>query len=98
MKKELSDLLVSYMNKIEKHYNSLKEEEEQLSQRLKRIKEERAYFIQQETRAEQYKVDSETCPICFVNHGISAKFKPISSDNEFDKFKCSHCGYIIDTQ
>ncbi len=98
MKKEIAALLKDQAEAIKHRDRVLDENQNTLEGELNKIKEEREQFKDKLFRATTYNLDSETCPICFIEHGLSAAFKPVPSDTEFDKFKCTHCGYLLEVE
>lgn len=98
MEKELIELLDTYVEEIKHRYRTLDAKQQKVEDELSAIKAECEQFSEKLFRAKSYQVKSKTCPICFVEHGLSSTFEPIPSDEDTDKFRCSHCGYLLESE
>ena len=98
MKQTLIELSQRHIEKVRNRDRVLEKEQKDLEQRLDQIKTERNGFVEKLSRFESYEPSSQVCPICWIDNGTSINFKPIAGNEEFDKFKCSHCGASIDIQ
>jgi DNA repair exonuclease SbcCD ATPase subunit len=98
MKKELIALLKEHIETIKHRDNTLHKKQRTLEKELGDIKEERKQFEKKTLRARTYNADSGVCPICYIDHGLSSEFKPVPSDTEMDKFRCTHCGYLLEVE
>lgn len=98
MKKELIELLNAHVEEIKHRYRALDEKQQKLENELNAIKAEREQFSEKLLRTESYQVESGVCPICFIDYGLASTFKPISSDENTDKFRCPHCSYLLETE
>jgi hypothetical protein len=102
MKQALIELVQRHVKKMRNRDSALEKEQKELEQRLRQIKEERSSLVNTDARYQSYMADIDSrrefrdCPICWINNGGSFQFTPISGDDDFDKFKCSHCGYPLD--
>ncbi len=101
MKKELSQFLAAYIEDINSRNKALDEEEKKLTIRLENIKKERTQLLERQSRAINYPQDfggRTICRMCYLEHGLSVELKPIPSDDETDKFKCRHCGHLLEVE
>lgn len=98
MKKELIELLNDHIEVIKHRYRALDEKQQKLENELSAIKAEYKQFSEKLLRAESYQVESGICPICFVDHRLASAFEPISSNESADKFRCPHCGYLLESE
>ena len=102
MKKELTALLGDYVKTISDRNDMLDEKQKTLEGELNKVKVEldkikieRLEFKEKLLRAKAYQINSGVCPICFIEYGLSATFKPIPSNTKFDNFKCSNCNHLL---
>lgn len=98
MKQALIELAQRHMDKVRNRDRVLEKEQKDLEDRLHKIKAERDNFIEKLSRFRAYKTDRNLCPLCWVEQGFSSEIEPISGNEEFDKFKCRHCGTQLEVK